>query len=84
MVFTTALTFSADEKTLLTVSADASALATEVLGKKTRNAGLSIIATLVAFLVVVTAVLWLTDISKLFARQSDSGQNIPAVQNDEL
>jgi len=37
MVFTTALTFSRDEQTMLTVSADASALATKVSRKPTSS-----------------------------------------------
>ena len=53
MVFTTALTFSQDEQTMLTVSADASALATKVSRKPTSSPSLLYI--LLAVLVCIVA-----------------------------
>lgn len=53
MVFTTALTFSQDEQTMLTVSADASALATKVSRKPTSSTSLPYI--LLALLVCIVA-----------------------------
>lgn len=63
MVFTTALAFSPDERTMLTVSADASALATPVSVRSSATAGLPI-ALLLAVVVAIIAILWFTVASR--------------------
>ena len=67
MVFTTALTFSSDEQSMLTVSADASALATKV-SKTPTSSSLQlyfILALIACFLAVVYAL--------VLSRQSQTG-----------
>ena len=83
MVFTTALAFSTDEKTMLTVSADASALATEVSLNRSGTTGLSmlIFGTVV---VVIAAILWFFVIGKLMPGQSQTHGNQQVLPNDEL
>ena len=60
MVFTTALTFSRDEQTMLTVSADASALATKVSRKPTSSPSqlYLLFAVLVCILTVLCMFVW--------------------------
>lgn len=83
MVFTTALAFSADEKTMLTVSADASALATQVSVRKSGTAGLSV-PVLMAILAAVSAILWFTVVSKFVSGGSQTHEAQQTVKFDEL
>ena len=81
MVFTTALAISTDEKTMLTVSADASALATQVSIRKAGTVSLPV-SVLIAVIVAVIALLWFIVGSRLFPGHTYNQPNI--VQSDEL
>ena len=62
MVFTTALTFSKDEQSMLTVSADASALATRV--SKTPTSSPFQLYLILAVIACIMAVIYATVLSK--------------------
>lgn len=80
MVFTTALTFSQDEQSMLTVSADASALATRVSRTPTSSPVqlYFILALIACVLAVICAVTWSKDskasASARLSQQADNHQ----------